>query len=323
MAGRPVGVVGVPLDLGAGIRGVDMGPSALRRAGLAERIRGLGRDLEDDGNLVCPVAESLDGFGDARARYLDQVAPVLEDLAVRVRGFRDRGRLPLVLGGDHSIALGTVSGMVGGGDPEAGEGGRTESLGLLWVDAHADANTPETSVSGNLHGMPVAALLGRGPESLTRVGGFHAGASRVRPENVALIGVRSVDPAEAEVVEELGIRVYTMEEIDLRGIGAVAEEAVARVRDGTQGFHLSFDMDALDPAAAPGTGTPEPGGLSAREGHTIMERAAASGGIRSLEIAEVNPILDVRNQTAELAAALVASALGKRILGSPPTGRRA
>ncbi len=318
MSGQPVSVLGVPLDLGAGLRGVDMGPSALRRAGLADRVRDLERELEDAGNLVCPVAESLDGFGAPDARYLDQVAPVLDELAARVRGFRDRGRFPLVLGGDHSIGLGTVSGMAGAGDPSRGAGGRTERLGLIWVDAHADANTPETSPSGNLHGMPVAAILGRGPGALTRIGGFAPGTARVGPEHVALIGVRSVDPAEAQVVADLGVRVYTMEEVDLRGIGPVAEEALARVLDGTDGFHLSFDMDALDPTVAPGTGTPEPGGLSYREGHTIMERAAASGGLRSLEIAEVNPIHDLRNQTAELAVALVASALGKRILGFTP-----
>ncbi len=304
-----VSVVGVPLDLGAGLRGVDMGPSALRRAGLAERIGALGRHVEDAGNLVCPVAESLDGYGDPSARYLDEVVPVLEELATRVRGFRDRGRFPLVLGGDHSIALGSVSGMAGGG--------RTGQLGLLWVDAHADANTPETSPSGNLHGMPLAALLGWGPDALTRIGGFEPGAARIAPDHVALIGVRSVERGEVELLNELGVRIYTMEEVDLRGMAAVAREAVERVTDGTDGFHLSFDVDALDPAAAPGTGTPEPAGLTVREAHTLMERAAASGALRSLEIAEVNPIRDLRNQTAELAAALVASALGKRILGFP------
>ncbi len=309
MASQPVSLLGVPLDLGAGLRGVDMGPSALRRAGLAERIRALGRDVEDAGNQICPVAESLDGEGDPRARYLDAVVPVLEELACRVRCFRDRGRFPIVLGGDHSIALGTVSGM-------AGEG-RADRLGLLWVDAHADANTPETSPSGNLHGMPLAALLGHGPDALTRIGGFTPGAARVAPARVALIGVRSVESGEVRLLGELGVRIYTMEEVDLRGIAVVAREALARVGEGTDGFHLSFDMDALDPAAAPGTGTPEPAGLTVREAHTLMERVAATGGLRSLEIAEVNPIRDVRNQTAELAAALVASALGKRILGFP------
>ena len=300
MREQPVSLLGVPLDLGAGLRGVDMGPSALRRAELADGIRALGREVEDAGNLVCPVAESLDGPGDPNARYLDAVVPVLEDLAARVRRFRERRRFPLVLGGDHSIALGTVSGLT------AGRAGR---LGLLWVDAHADANTPETSPSGNLHGMPLAALLGRGPDELTRVGGFPAGSSRIAPEHVALVGVR--------LLEELGVRIYTMEEVDLRGIAAVTREALARVNHETEGFHLSFDMDALDPSAAPGTGTPEPAGLTVREAHTLMERLAASGGLWSLEIAEVNPIRDVRNQTAELAAALAASALGKRILGLP------
>ena len=315
MEKKAVCLLGVPLDLGAGCRGVDMGPSAMRRAGLAARLERLGYRVEDIGNIEVPVAETLDP-GDSGARYLEQVARVLGDLAWRVRDVRRRGQLPVVLGGDHSIAVGTVSGMTGCGDPAAGSGGRTERLGLLWVDAHTDANTSETSPSGNLHGMPLAALLGRGREALTRVGGFAADASRINPRNVSVVGVRSVDEAEAGVVAELGVRVFTMEEIDRRGFYPMVEEAVARALDGTDGFHLSLDMDGLDPDVAPGVGTPVPGGLTYREAHTLMERVAASGGLRSMEIAEVNPTLDIRNRTAELAVELVASALGKRTLPS-------
>ena len=314
MEKQAVCLLGVPLDLGAGCRGVDMGPSAMRRAGIAARVERLGYAVEDAGNLEAPVAEALDGPGDQRARYLTEVVRVLDDLAARVRSVRCRGRLPVVLGGDHSIALGTVSGMTGSGDPAGGHGGRVERLGLVWVDAHADANTPETSPSGNLHGMPVAALFGRGPEALTRVGGFASGAARLEPGNAALIGVRSVDEAEAETIAGLGVRVYTMEEVDRRGIGPVVDEALALALAGTDGFHLSLDMDGLDPSVAPGVGTPVPGGLTYREAHALMEAVAASGGLRSLEVAEVNPIRDIRNQTAEVAVELVASTLGKRIL---------
>lgn len=314
MEKKAVGLVGVPLDLGAGCRGVDMGPSAMRRAGIGLRLEQLGHLVEDCGNLDAPVAEALDGPGNPGARYLDDVVRVLGDLARRVRDLRRRDRLPLVLGGDHSMAVGTVSGMAGCGDPAAGAGGRTERLGLIWVDAHTDANTPETSPSGNLHGMPVAALFGRGPEALVRVGGFGPGARRLEPENAALIGVRSVDEAEAGVVAELGVRVYTMEEVDRRGFTTIADEAVSRALAGTGGMHLSLDMDGLDPEVAPGVGTPVPGGLTYREAHTLMECIASSGGLRSMEIAEVNPTLDIRNRTATLAVELAASALGKRTL---------
>jgi arginase len=295
-----------------------MGPSAMRNAGLVDRIRGLGREVADAGNLAAPVVESLAGPGDERARYLTEIAGVLETLAERVRGVRRAGRLPVVLGGDHSIALGTVSGMAAAGGGLAGE-----RIGLLWIDAHTDANTPRTSPSGNLHGMPLAAILGKGPDALTRVGGFAPGAARLSPANAAVIGARSVDPEEAAVVASLGARVYTMEEVDRRGMSPVIDEALGLVLDGTGGFHLSLDVDALDPSAAPGVGTPVPGGLTVREVHTVMERAAASGGLRSLEVAEVNPVLDVRNRTAELAVHFVASALGKRVLsGLAPGGNR-
>ena len=306
----PVSVIGVPLDLGAGRRGVDMGPSAMRNAGLVGKIRGLGREVVDEGDLAAPVVESLAGPGNENARYLPEIAGVLEALAERVRRARLAGRLPLILGGDHSIALGTVSGMAAAGGGVIGE-----RIGLLWIDAHTDANTPETSPTGNLHGMPLAAILGRGPDALTRVGGVAPGAARLSPANAAVVGARSVDPEEAAVVASLGVRVYTMEEVDRRGMSAVVDEALGVVLDGTAGFHLSLDVDALDPTAAPGVGTPVPGGLTVREVHAVMERAAVSGGVRSLEVAEVNPVLDVRNRTAELAVHFVSSALGKRVMG--------
>ncbi len=313
----PVSIIGVPLDLGAGRRGVDMGPSAMRNVGLVEKIRSLGREVVDEGNVAAPVVESLSGPGDENARYLAEIVGVLEALAERVRGARLAGRLPVVLGGDHSIALGTVSGMAA----RPGGGSARDRIGLLWIDAHTDANTPETSPSGNLHGMPLAAILGKGPAALTRVGGFAAGTARLAPANTVVIGARSVDPAEAAVVASLGARVYTMEEVDRRGISPLIDEALDLALDGTGGFHLSLDVDVLDPSAAPGVGTPVPGGLTVREVHTVMERAAASGGLRSLEVAEVNPIFDLRNQTAELAVHLIASALGKRVLmGLAPGG---
>ena len=314
----PVSVIGVPLDLGAGRRGVDMGPSAMRHAGLVEKIRSLGREVVDEGNLAAPVVESLAGPGDESARYLEEIARVLEALAELVRRVRLAGRLPVVLGGDHSMAVGTVSGMAAA----PGEEGSRTGIGLLWIDAHTDANTPETSPSGNLHGMPLAAIMGKGPEALTRVGGFAPGAARLSPANVVVIGARSVDPAEAAVVASLGVRVYTMEEVDRRGISPIIDEALDRALDGTAGLHLSLDVDALDPAAAPGVGTPVPGGLTVREVHTVMERTAASGRLLSLEVAEVNPVLDVRNQTAELAVHLMASALGKRVLGGLAPARQ-
>ena len=314
MEKKAISLIGVPLDLGAGCRGVDMGPSAIRRAGIATRLGRLGYLVRDAGNIEAPLAETLSGPGEPNARYLEEVVHVLEHLAREVRRHREAGRLPVVLGGDHSIALGTVSGMTGcahrgGGYP------LEQRLGLLWVDAHTDANTPETTPTGNLHGMPVAALFGRGPEALTRVGGFAAGAKRLEPQNAALIGVRSVDPAEAAVVEDLGVRVYTMEGggspglRDRRGRGGRP-----RTRRGPTGCTSALDMDGLDPEIAPGVGTPVRGGLSYREAHALMEAVAESGGLRSLEVAEVNPIRDVRNQTAELAVELVASALGKRTL---------
>ncbi len=310
----PVRILGVPLDLGAGRRGVDMGPSAIRNARVVEALRALEFDVRDEGDIPTPVVETLSDQTDPRARHLPEIVGVLEELAVRVRRIRESGGIPVVLGGDHSIAHGTVSGMT---DPGAPPG----ELGLVWVDAHLDAHTSETTPSGNVHGMPVAAIFGRGPDIFTKIGGFPAGAPRIRPANLTQIGIRSVDAGEAHLPAELGFRVFTMEEVDRRGIHPVVEDAVGCALDGTRGFHLSIDMDALDPDVAPGVGTPATGGLTYREAHTLMECVAASGGLRSLEIAEVNPTLDVRNRTARLAVELIASAFGKRTLPYAGTGR--
>ncbi len=308
----PVRILGVPLGLGAGCRGTDMGPAAIRNARVLERLRALGLDVHDEGDVAVPRAGTVAGRRDSRARHLPEIAVALEELAVRVRRIRASGAVPLVLGGDHSIAVGTVSGMVDAAT-EPGD------LGIVWLDAHLDAHTPGTTMTGNVHGMPLAAILGRGAAAYTGVGGFPPGAMRVKPANTVQIGVRSVDHSEVGMPAELGFGVFTMEEVDRRGIHPVAEDAVARALDGTRGFHLSIDLDGLDPDVAPGVGTPEPGGLTLREAQTVMECVAASGGLRSLEVTEVNPTLDIRNRTAEVAVALIATAFGKRTTpGSRP-----
>jgi len=309
-----VRVIGAPVDLADGSSGVHLGPEALRQAGIATRLERLGYLVEDAGDLEAPTPEATAGPGDPKARYLAELVPVLEDLAAAVRRARDEGRIPLVLGGNHSVGLGALSGMTGAGDPGKGDGGRTASLGLIWVDAHPDANTPETTVTGNLSGMPLAAIFGRGRRAYTGVGGFAPGRCRVRPENTVLIGIRSVDEGEDEVIADIGVRTCTMAEVNRRGMAAVVEEAVRRALDRTDGLHLSVDMDALDPTVAPGVSVPEPGGLTFREARLLMEGVAASGALRSMDIGEVNPQRDVGNRTAEAAAELVASAFGKRIL---------
>lgn len=297
-----ISIIGVPLDLGAGRRGVDMGPSAIRYAGLCERLNALGYRVDDTGNLHAPLAETIPTpAANETLRYLEPIVAVNRALAGRVSEIVASGRLPLVLGGDHSIAMGSASGSA-----------RGRPLGLLWVDAHADFNTADTTPSGNIHGMGLAALVGRGASALTHIGG---GDPAVQPGRVALVGVRDVDALEREALLPSGIHVYTMHDIDRRGMATVVEEALGFVSapDG-DGFHLSLDLDALDPREAPGVGTPVPGGLSYREAHLAMELVAQSGGLRSLDLVEVNPILDERNSTAILAVELALSALGKRTL---------
>jgi len=299
-----IAIIGAPMDLGAGRRGVDMGPSALRLAGLNEKLSALGYGVEDLGNVVVDQPESLP-VGKLDARYLPQIAQTCARLAEMVEKAADNGRVPMVLGGDHSIAIGTVSGM-------SRHFRKTQrKLGLIWIDAHADMNTPSTSPSGNVHGMPLACCIGLGPRELTQIGGS---APQVEPSSVALIGLRSVDDVESLNVRGTGIHPFTMRDIDERGLPAVIREAMDIVTAGTAGFHLSFDMDAVDPREAPGVGTPVRGGMTYREAHLAMELIGDSGCMTSLEIVEVNPVLDEANRTALLAVELATSALGKRIL---------
>ncbi len=301
---RTVHVIGVPMDLGSGRRGVDMGPSAIRIAGLEQRLTELGQTVIDEGDLLIHNMEELK-VGDLSARYLAEIARANRMLADRVRRVVRRGHFPLVLGGDHSIAVGTVSGLAAWGRA------RGRKVGVLWVDAHSDINTPATSPSGNVHGMPLAALLGLGPSALTSIGGRFR---KVAPENVALVGIRSVDEGERTHLRRLGVHVYTMADIDRHGIHVVMEKAIENVTHDADLVHVSFDLDSVDPSLAPGVGTPVKGGLDYREAHLVMESLALAGVMTSLEMVEVNPILDDRNRSAEFALELVESAFGKKIL---------
>lgn len=285
-----VAVLGIPMDLGAGRRGVDMGPSALRYARLLEGLEALGLFVEDLGDVRVPLAETL---REKRGPYLEEIRQAAQELQDRLKALPE-GVFPILLGGDHSLSMGSVSGVARG---------RT---GVIWVDAHADFNTPETSPSGNIHGMPLAVLCGLGHPRLTEA--FRA----VNPEDVVLIGVRSLDPGEKRLLKEMGVRVYTMHEVDRLGIARIAEEALAYL-EGLP-LHVSLDADVLDPTLAPGVGTPVPGGLTYREAHLLMEVLAQSGRVRSLDLVEVNPILDEKNRTAEMMVGLALSLLGKRIL---------
>ncbi len=299
-----IAILGAPLDLGAGRRGVDMGASAVRLANLNARLASLGYEVEDLGNI--PVEQpAAQPSGHPSARSLPQIAAACASLSSRVGEVLRTGRFPLVLGGDHSVAVGTVSGV---SSHLRREGKR---MGLLWIDAHTDSNTPETSPSGNIHGMPLACCIGLGPKELTGIGGF---APKVDSRNVVLIGIRSVDDAERGIVQTGGVHVTTMRDIDERGLRSVMEEAILRAGEGAEGFHVSIDMDAVDPQEAPGVGTPVRGGLTYREAHLIMEMICDSGKLLSLEVVEVNPVIDEANRTALLAVELVMSALGKRIL---------
>ena len=301
---RTVHVLGAPLDLGAGRRGVDMGPSAVRLTQLGPRLEVLGLQVVDQGNVEVAVAEATN-FGDPRCRYLREVAATCGQIFERVWATVQQGAIPLTLGGDHSIAVGSISAVA------ASHRGRGQRIGLMWLDAHADMNTPETSPSGNVHGMPLAALLGFGPGALVEIGGPGA---KVDPKNVALIGIRALDEAEKRIVRQSGVNAYTMADIDKRGIHAVLTEALERVLANTGGVHVSLDIDGLDPEIAPGVGTPVRGGLSYRESHLAMEMVAESGRILGMDLVEVNPILDQHNATAEMGCELILSAFGKSIL---------
>jgi len=299
-----VAIIGAPLDLGAGRRGVDMGPSALRVAGLYAKLESLGLTVEDLGNVHVVQAESRQ-VGDASARYLDPIASTCRDLARYVEKAAGGGALPLVLGGDHSVAVGTVSGMARHFKR------KKQKVGVIWIDAHSDMNTPGTSPSGNVHGMPLACLLGRGPKELTHL---YAYAPKVEARNVVLVGIRDVDETERKMVREAGVTVFTMRDIDERGMRAVMAQAIELAGDGTAGIHLSLDMDGVDPQEAPGVGTPVRGGLSYREAHLAMEMVCDSKRLCSMEVVEVNPVLDTANRTGLLGVELVMSAMGKRIL---------
>jgi arginase len=299
-----VHVLGVPMDLGSGRRGVDMGPSAIRIAGLEDRLRELGHTVVDDGDITIKNIEELK-VGDVRARYLGEIARASALACRKVERIMERGHFPLVLGGDHSIAAGTVSAIA------AFASRRGKRVGLLWVDAHGDINTPDTSPSGNIHGMPVAALLGYGPKELTSIGGDFV---KIDARNVALVGIRSLDDGEKHRLKETGVQVHTMSDIDRHGIHRAMKKALARVADGTDYVHVSFDLDAVDPTVAPGVGTPVKGGLDYREAHLIMELLHDSGVMTSLEMVEVNPILDTGNASAAFAVELVQSGFGKKIL---------
>ncbi|MBM4183995.1 MAG: arginase [Gemmatimonadetes bacterium] len=296
-------LVGVPLDLGGNRRGVDMGPSALRITGLAERIRALGHDVIDSGDVAVPLPELCD-IGHANQKYSGPIAAVCEDLCERVYAGLGQGRLPVTIGGDHSVAMGSVAGVA----RHFRE--RERRLGLLRFDAHGDMNTPASTNSGNVHGMSLAHLLGLGDERLASVGGFRG---KVRAESVALIGVRDLDDREKKLVADSGVRVFTMKDIDQRGVSSVTQEAIDTAARGTDGIHVSLDIDVVDPSLAAGVGTPKKGGLTYREAHLCLEMVADSKRLAGIDLVEVNPILDVRNATAELGTELLLSALGKRI----------
>jgi len=304
-AGRRIRVIGVPLDLGASRRGVDMGPSAVRVAGLEARLEALGHHVTDSGNIRVEIAETQTP-GSKNAHYLKEIAGTCTRTAKAVLAALEAGATPLLLGGDHSLAAGSVSGVA-----EFYRQGQ-KKIGLLWMDAHSDINTPETSPSGNVHGMPLAALLGLGPEPLANIFGY---APKIAAENVVLVGLRDVDPAERENLRRAGLtEVYTMRDIDERGMRTVMEEALRAAGRGTAGYHVSLDMDWIDPEDAPGVGTPVRGGATYREAHLAMEIVADHGRLLSFEVVEVNPVIDEHNRTADLAVELACSVFGKKIL---------
>ncbi|MGD6781847.1 arginase [Sutcliffiella horikoshii] len=298
---KDISIIGVPMDLGQTRRGVDMGPSAIRYAGVVERLENLTKTIEDLGDIEIGSRERT-ATGESNLKNLKAVAEASENLASKVDEVLSNGRFPLVFGGDHSIAIGTIAGLAK----------HYSNMGVIWYDAHGDLNTGETSPSGNIHGMPLAVSLGIGDSTLTKIGGDHA---KIRPENIVIIGARSLDEGEKVLIKEKGIKVFTMHEIDRMGMAAVMEEAIAYLRErDTNGVHLSLDLDGLDPHDAPGVGTPVLGGISYRESHLAMEMLEEANILTSAEFVEVNPILDERNKTATVAVALMGSLFGEKLL---------
>jgi len=301
---QKIRIIGVPMDLGASRRGVDMGPSALRVAGLQARIKQLGHQVEDIGNLSVKQPEEMP-YGEKRAKYIEEIADACKDLGTAVQKSLEDGYMPLVLGGDHSIAVGSVSGVGGHFRKEK------KSIGCIWLDAHSDMNTPETSPSGNVHGMPLSALMGYGTEELYDLFGYKP---KIEPQNVALVGVRDLDAHEKKFIKKLGVKAFTMREIDERGMREVMSDALKYTMDDTDGVVVSLDMDFVDPSDAPGVGTPVRGGVTYREAHLAMEMIADSETMVSMEVVEINPVIDEHNRTALLGVELVLSGLGKKIL---------
>jgi arginase len=301
---RNIEIIGIPVDLGAGRRGVDMGPSAIRIADLEARLEGLGHKVTDYGDIDVMIPETQK-VGAGKLRYKAPILSACDELRKQVERSLGEGRMPLVLGGDHSIAIGSVSGS-------SNHFARTgETVGLIWLDAHGDSNTPESTPSGNIHGMSLAVLLGLGDPDLVNLGGR---APKVLPTNTVLIGCRDLDAGERQILKKSGVAVYTMRDIDERGMRDVIDEAIGIASDGAAGIHLSFDLDVVDPEDAPGTGTPVWGGITYREAHLAMELLSDRAQIVSMDLVEVNPVLDSQNMTGILAAELAQSALGKRIL---------
>lgn len=301
---QKIRIIGVPMDLGASRRGVDMGPSALRVAGLQGRIKQLGHQVEDIGNISVKQPEEMP-YGEKRAKYIEEIADACKDLGTAVQQSLEDGFMPLVLGGDHSIAVGSISGV--------GAHFRKEkkSIGCIWLDAHSDMNTPETSPSGNVHGMPLSALMGYGTEELYDLFNYKP---KIEPQNVALVGVRDLDSHEKKFIKKLGVKAFTMREIDERGMREVMSDALKYAMDDTDGIVVSLDMDFVDPSDAPGVGTPVRGGVTYREAHLAMEMLADSEAMVSMEVVEINPVIDEHNRTALLGVELVLSGLGKKIL---------
>ncbi len=298
-----IDIIGFPMDLGANRRGVDMGPSALRIAGLEEKLTALGYVVHDQGDIAIGIKE-CQSIGNPRLKYMDEIVRAAEVLSVQVEESLARRHLPICIGGDHSMALGSITGIASHCRKN------NQTLGVIWLDAHADANTEETTPSGNIHGMVVAAALGLGHATLTGIGGLQP---KLDPRHFAIIGVRSIDAAEKNCIHQLGVPVYTMTDIDRKGMDAVMTEAL-KCLDSVDHIHVSFDLDCVDPSVAAGVGTPESGGLTYREAHLCMETIAYRRGLNSMDVVELNPILDVRNKSARLASDLVASGLGQRIL---------